>query len=445
MRDMRAFLLVFSVVCGSAIACAAAEKCAEIATFADNKKPLREIFVSPGGDNFKNDGSRKAPFQTINRAVQEIRAGDAIRLLPGNYTNGAYLQNVSGTSNAPVWFGGEANQPKPVFTGPNSSVHLSRVRYFILENIEVTDTKSNGVNCDDGGDFANSNATRHVIFRNLNIHDTGSGGNQDGLKLSGVNDFFVLDSQFTRTSVNGSGIDHVGCHGGLIAGCTFIEGGNSVQCKGGSEDIEIRSCRFVRPRERAINIGGSTGLTLFRPPITTNAANAEARNIRVFANIFEGTAVTPIAYVGAVNCIVANNTIINPNRWIIRILQEMVSQKGYEFLPCRKNAFVNNLIYYNGAKVSVPVNIGSNVAADTFEFSNNLWFDHNNPQRSRPELPSAEKNGVYGQDPLFKNSTNDFTLREGSPAVGKGKSVAAVRGDFDGRCYSNPPSIGALK
>src|SRR5687768_13374582 len=108
---MRATLFVVGLVCASVMG-SAAESCGEIVTFADNKKPLREIFVSPGGDNFKNDGSRNAPFQTINRAIQGIRPGDAIRLLPGNYPNGAYLQNISGTSNAPIWFGGEAGQPK---------------------------------------------------------------------------------------------------------------------------------------------------------------------------------------------------------------------------------------------------------------------------------------------------------------------------------------------
>lgn len=439
---MRVTLLLVSLLCASATA-SAAESCGEIVTFADNKKPLREIFVSPGGDNFRNDGSRTAPFQTVHRALQGIRPGDAIRLLPGVYTNGVHVQSISGASNAPVWLGGEPNQPKPVFSGPTAGIHLSRIRYLVLENIEVTGARSNGVNCDDGGDFANSNATRHVVFRNLNVHDTGSGGNQDGLKVSGVNEFFVLDSQFTRTSAGGSAIDHVGCHGGLIARCTFTAGGNSIQCKGGSEDIEIRSCRFLAPGERAINIGGSTGLTLFRPPLTTNAPNAEARNIRVIANIFQDTAVTPIAYVGAVNCVVANNTIINPNRWIIRILQETVSQKGYEFLPCGQNSFVNNLVYYNGSKISVPVNIGANVTAETFEFSNNLWYDQNNAQRSKPSLPAAEENGIYGRDPLFKNLSQDVALLTASPARGKGKPLTIVNGDFTGKCYSNPPPIGA--
>jgi hypothetical protein len=432
------YLIIFTFAAN-----AADKECSAIVTFADGKKPLREIFVSPSGDNFKNDGSRNSPFQTINHAIQNIRAGDAIRLLPGTYTNGAYIQNVAGNSNAPIWFGGVPNEPKPVFSG--AGLHLSRLRYFVLENIEVTGTKSNGVNCDDGGDFANSNATRHVVFRNLNIHDTGSGGNQDGLKISGVNDFFVLDSEFARTSAGGSAIDHVGCHGGVIARCTFTEGGNSIQCKGGAADIEIRSCRFIAPRDRAINIGGSTGLTLFRPPLTTNAPNGEARNIRVIANVFQDTVITPIAYVGAVDCLVANNTIINPKRWIIRILQETVSQKGYEFVPCGRNAFVNNLVYYNGADVSVPVNIGSNTAAETFEFSNNLWFDHNNPRRSKPQLPAAEMDGIYGLDPLLKNPAADLALRLDSPARAKGKSLRVVRGDFNGDCFPAAPAIGAFR
>ena len=168
------------------------------------------------------------------------------------------------------------------------AVQLSKVRFLIIENLEVSGATGNGINCDDGGDYANSNATRHLVFRNLSIHDIGTGRNNDGLKLSGVNDYFVLNCEFARMSAGGSGIDQVGCHLGLIAGCTFSNAtgsaGNAVQCKGGSEDIEIRANRFIDSGGRAITIGGSTGFEFFRPPLSTNAPNAEAKNRQNWLN-----------------------------------------------------------------------------------------------------------------------------------------------------------------
>ncbi len=38
------------------------------------------------------------------------------------------------------------------------------------------------------------------FFRNLAIRDIGTGGNNDCLKLSGANDFWVLDSEFSNCS-----------------------------------------------------------------------------------------------------------------------------------------------------------------------------------------------------------------------------------------------------
>jgi hypothetical protein len=426
-------------------ALAAADSCQPIVTFADGKRPAREIFVSPAGDNSSGNGSRTTPYQSIARALQGIRPGDAVRLLPGNYSGGSSISNISGVAEAPIWIGGESRQTKPVISGGSIGLHLSRVRYLVVENLEIRGVTGNGINCDDGAAYANTNATRHILFQNLSIRDIGTGKNQDGLKLSGLNDFFVLDCEFAGVSANGSGIDHVGCHRGLVARCTFNGGGNSVQCKGGSENIEIRWNRFNNPNGRAVNIGGSTGFTFFRPPLLTNGPNAEARNIRVVANLFRGGD-APITFAGAVDSIAAHNTIIDPNRWIVRILQESISKDGREFLPCGKNQFVNNLIYFDSSRITIPISIGPHTDAASFYFANNLWHAHDRPNRSRPTFPSMETDGLYGMDPKFRNvSESDFSLAPNSPAAGKGKRLPNLPADLAERCYADPPAIGAFE
>ena len=158
----------------------------------------------------------------------------------------------------------------------------ARPNYLILHDLEVSNSSANGINFDDGGDYANEAAARYIVFDNLNIHDIGGTGNQDGLKLSGINDYVVIDCVFARCGggMSGSGIDQVGCHRGTIAGCEFESmSGNAVQCKGGSEDIEIRWCWFKNGGERSVNLGGSTGFDYFRPPLSTTTPNIEARNL----------------------------------------------------------------------------------------------------------------------------------------------------------------------
>lgn len=422
-----------------------AERCDPIPTFADGKVPRREIFVAAGSGGNREDGSRGAPITNLARAIREARAGDAIRILPGEYP-GFWAERLSGTERDPIWIGGVPGMARPIIKQDGGSIHLSRVRYLILENLEVVGAKGNGINCDDGGDYANSNATRHVVFRNLLIREVGTGGNNDGLKLSGVNDFFVLDSEFGKVSRGGSAIDQVGCHSGRIAGCVFTECGNAIQCKGGTEDVEIRGNRFVRAFGRGVNVGGSTGFAFFRPPLKREGANFEARNIRVVANIFENSMEAPVAFVGAEGCLAANNTIINPKRWVVRILQETVTSGGFEFPPCRENEFSNNLIYYRRGDLSTHVNVGANTAADSFTFAHNLWYAHDEPGRSAPELPVRENNGVVGREPAFGDlASGDFRPKGSSPAAGAGKGLEVVKGDFSGRCFARPPSIGALE
>ena len=107
---------------------------------------------------------------------------------------------------------------------------------------------------------------RHLLFQRLYIHNIGAGGNEDCLKLSGINQFFVLDSEITACGDGGSAIDHVGCHQGMIARSSFHDlGSGAEQCKGGSEDIDVRWNRFVSAGERPVNMGGSTGCFLVPP------------------------------------------------------------------------------------------------------------------------------------------------------------------------------------
>lgn len=428
---------------------AASASCDVIITFETGKTPSTIIHVATNGHDDSGDGSSNTPYATIQRAAQDLAPGAEIRLHAGVYAGGISINDIAGTADAPIWIGGAPGESKPVIQGLSQAIHFVHVRYLIVHDLEISGGSDNGINCDDGGDMDDPDATRFVIFRDLDIHDVGGTGNQDCLKLSGLDNYFVLDSQFARCGGNlsGSGIDHVGCHSGLIARCYFEQmSGNAVQCKGGSQDIELRWNHIKDGGERGVNMGGSTGFQFFRPPLSTTADNAEARDIRVVANIFEGCTAA-LAFVGCVDCLAANNTLINPENWFFRILQETTSTSTYNFLPAQNGVFENNLAYFDrSAMASTQINVGPNTAPETFVMRNNLWYAHDNANQSSPSgLPVSELDSIAGIDPTLDDPDNGiFTIPASSPAVGAGHEPAAAVGDFSGTCYAAPPSIGAF-
>ncbi|MCL4220789.1 MAG: right-handed parallel beta-helix repeat-containing protein [Phycisphaerales bacterium] len=410
------------VMAGVLVGVATSARSDDPLTFAAQHSPICFVHVSPRGDDDTADGSEDRPYATLAAAARKALPGTAIRLAPGDHPGGATLANLAGTPDAPIWIGSDPEEARAIIRGGGSGLHLIRPRFVVIHDLEITGADGNGLNVDDGGDYDSAQAAHHVAFERLFIHDIGRDGNQDGLKLSGLRDFQVVDCVIDRCggAHSGSGIDMVGCHAGLIARCTLRDiSGTGVQCKGGTSDIDIRWCRFNNAGLRALNIGGSTGLDYFRPPLDPRAVNWEARNVRAQRNVIEGSQ-SAIAFVGASECVASGNTIIRPEKWVLRILQETRTGPGFEFGLCGDNRFEHNLVWFERRAVrsGAEVNVGPGTRAESTAFSGNLWFAGDDPTRSAPSLPSREQGAVIGLDPLLSHpDAGDFRPRAGSPAL----------------------------
>lgn len=318
-------------------------------------------------------------------AIRDLTPGTTILLSPGTYQGDIYIQKAAGTQEAPIVIAGVDPNNPPVFSGGRQAFHLSDCSHVILRNLKVVGFPSNGINIDDGGSF--ETPAHHITLENVTILQTGPEGNHDALKMSGVDHFKVRRCRFEGWG--GSGIDMVGCHHGVIEDCTFVgrEGfsqSNAVQLKGGTEDVLVQTSLFKNAGQRAINLGGSTGLQFFRPKV----GDYEAKNITVAGNRFIGGQ-TPVAWVTADGGYVHHNTIICPEIWLLRILQET---KDTRFRPCHGGIFENNLVIYD-SRIRDFVNVGSGTAPETFVFTHNAWHDMNG--RGKPTLPTTEKDGLY--------------------------------------------------
>ncbi len=324
----------------------------------------------------------------LRRAAAAAQPGTAVLLEPGRYSGRVNLADVAGWEGAPIVIGGADADDPPVIDGGGEAMHLSNCRYVTLRNLVVTDCRHNGINIDDGGDY--DTPTHHVTVERVTIRGVGPKGNFDALKLSGLDDFVVRDCRFEGWG--GSAIDMVGCHRGVVSDCTFLgrEGysqHSGIQIKGGSADVLVRGSFFKDAGQRAINIGGSTGLEYFRP----RPEGFESRGVEVAGNRFVGST-SPINWVTSDGGHVHHNTIYLPDRWVMRILQE---QPVDRFSPCRDGVFEHNLVVFG--RLHRFVNVGPHTAADTFVFRNNAWFDTLGDRK--PQLPTREKGGVYGVDP----------------------------------------------
>ena len=355
-------------------------------------------------------------------ALRDARPGDVIRVAAGTYRGGIELRGIHGTESATVRLVAADAKKPPLFDGGASGLHITDSSFLEINGLHLRNATGNGINIDEGG--ASRPAARGIVLRNLVVSDVGPKGNRDGIKLSGLDNFKVEDCRVERWGTGGSGIDLVGCHDGVISGCSFqrdpadkegAQQANGVQMKGGSARIVVRRCLFKNAGGRAVNLGGSTGKEYFRPL----GADHEARDLTVEDCQFIG-GMTPVAFVGVDAATVRYNTIYHPGRWGLRILQE---NRGPEFVPSRNGVFSNNIVVFRSDQLAETVNIGPGTAPDTFTFADNVWYCDDRPDQSqrRVRLPVSEKNGTYGVDPLLVDPMQDrLNLTANSPVKNAG-------------------------
>lgn len=444
------------------VASAPAPSCGtQITTFETGKTPTSFLHVKTTGSDTGSCGSPTSPCKTISKAVSLASPGTSILVHSGTYGYD-YIDNVVGTASAPIWIGGVQGQEKPIFTNPTGEglKFSAPLRYVVLHDMEVRITTSHGINMDDGGDHDSYSAASDIVISGIYLHDVGDGNNIDNcLKLSGVNNFYVLDSTFNHcgndaTSGGGTGIDMVGCHWGLVARNKFT-GRKAAQTKGGSRDIEMRwnYIAFLQRYEtrEAIAVGGeSTAYSYFRPSLSSSGdsdgLHYEARDIRLIANVIVGG--KGISMAGCVDCLVANNSVILPEGQLFKIVEALAVDPNDTpgFTMVKDGRIFNNIFYYDKTTGFRAVQYDSEASSQfgTWDIETNLYFNRLAPSSSAPGWPTglSDPTGIYGQDPDFLDD-EEFFIDASSPAYGGGTSLSEVTVDRSGVCYRTPPSIGA--
>ena len=348
---------------------------------------------------------RVGDARALREALARAGPGTVVAVAPGEYRGYFSARGLHGAPDAPIVVQAADPGRPPVFRGASECLHLSNVSYLVLRNLVFVGARVNGLNIDDGGTI--TLPSHHLVLDGLRVRDVGPRGNRDGIKLSGVDDFLMVNCAVERWGSGGSAVDMVGCHRGLIADCRFENtpgrGASGVQAKGGSANVVVYRCLFRHAGARAINMGGSTGRAFFRPP----RPGYEARRIAAVGNTIVGS-LAPVAFVGCEDCRATYNTIYRPRGWVLRILQE---SRGPDFVPSRNGLFAHNLVVWRWRELRATVNIGPATAPETFRFADNWWWCEGGPTMQRFHLPTKEEGGVYGRDPRLERRQGRLAAR----------------------------------
>jgi len=340
----------------------------------------------------------------LRQALQQARPGTRVLVAPGDYRGYIGVDGLRGAPGKPIVVAAADPERPPVLHGGKECLHFSNASYLVLRNLVLVRGRVNCLNVDDGGSLDTS--SHHVVLDGLTVREITNGGNRDGIKLSGLDDFLVRGCIVERWGTGGSAIDMMGCHRGIITGCTFRhrdgQGATGVQAKGGTADVVVHRCRFQDAGQRSVNLGGCAG-KLLRPPDAT----WQARRVLAVGNVFVGSKAA-VAFVGSDACEAAFNTIYRPRSWVLRILQE---SREPRFVPCRNGEFRGNLVVWRWRELKAAADVRDATQPETFRFGGNWWFCEDRPSRSRPDLPVPDRDGVVGRDPGLVADGLDITAK----------------------------------
>ncbi len=329
----------------------------------------------------------------LRQALAALKNGTTLKIAPGQYRGGLMVRGVRHLVIEAV----DADQP-PEFVGGTNAWHFSRCDDLVIRHLVCRAQTGNGLNIDDGGEM--DNPVRAVRIEGVTVLKTGPWGNFDGIKCSGLDGLVIEDSRIEGWG--GQAIDLVGCRNVVIRRCRIVgrDGFSQTtgpQFKGGCEDVLIENCVLIDAGQRPIHAGGSTGLDYFRPP----GANFEARRITIRRNVIVGGDCAA-AFTGVDGAVFEGNVVVNPTRWVFRILQET---RLDGFPPCRDVIVRDNVIVFHRSTLRTEVNIGDGTVPETFRFENNWWFAHDSPEHSRPTLPGQVTGEIHGRDPQLDPDT----------------------------------------
>ena len=332
----------------------------------------------------------------LSSALRSARSGDTISLAPGTYKGDLYAEGLEGVT---IRSADAAN--RAVIEGGTRGMQLIAPVDLTIASLVFSRPLGHGLMIDDA---SRGRPARRIKIENVAVRNVVEPGNNDGIKLAGVEDVHIRNAVVEGWGTEGSGIDFVGVHRALIEGSLLRHpgignGGTGIRVKGGSKAITIRANRveLAAGKGRGIQAGGHTSAELFR--FVDGDRGYEASEVLIEGNVVIGGGAA-LAWVNIDGGVAHRNLVLRPGTWVMRILNE---SSGLPIVATRNGWFHDNRVVIDSADrgFNRTVNIGDGTHPETFTFARNTWLDLGNPtpEGSRPRLPAEERDGVHGASP----------------------------------------------
>ncbi len=412
-------------------------------------RPAQTFYVATDGDDTTGDGSSAYPWRTIQHAVNQVGPGATILVRSGTYA-GARIE-TSGAPGAWITLKAEAGAAVLIDTPGPDNRHDSNlefetwegegvVSYWVIEGLEVAYAPNWGIDLRGNG----SAHSHHFVIRNNRVHENGTSSGTTGIFTAFVDDVVIeknesyangehgiyLSNSGDRFTVRDNYLHHnASC--GLHMNGDLGQGGDGIL----SDGLVEANILFENGAAggSAINMDGVTGTVV--------------RNNLLYQNHAGGIAI--FQQDGAVcsrDNRILNNTIVQAadGRWAISL----------SHTTCTGNKILNNILYsYHDWRGSIVIPAPG---LNGFESDYNVVMDRFSADDDTSVITLAEWQALgYDTHSLIATPSdlfgspggNDYHLKETSPAVDRGTSLADVTEDLEGnpRPWGSGHDIGAYE
>ncbi|MFQ5965744.1 MAG: choice-of-anchor Q domain-containing protein [Candidatus Scalinduaceae bacterium] len=345
------------------------------------------FYIAPNGDDVNGDGSIGNPWVTLQKAQDNMVAGDTVYCRGGKYPRQNVRWTASGTPSNWITIAAHPNET-PIFGGGGTFIDTSikhDVGYLIIDGLEIG-WFNLGFLSKRGGDY---------IIRNCYFHDI-SANTAGAIHTSALPDHPIKNLTIENCTFERIGRMEEGAHD------------HSIYPRGKHGNIIIRNNYFKDSHGGPTIVGGPEGTS-----------------VNIYNNVFYltvGAARTAIFIAGTTRpegYNIYNNTIIIDH---VGATWSWALKPFYYSGDLSKVVIKNNIIYYTATKTNPIITKAGNLPI----MDNNIYFNTS-------DLDDTGANSFVA-DPLFTSIANeDFRLQSTSPAIDAGVALGAPLLDFAGK------------